>query len=86
MAAKRMPQSGTNAGGADSYNPRGHPASSQGPSANMGIPSGGGSPSLNPRNGFVSTKYLDGTGKIGVPTSLRWRWASIGIDSYNVIP
>ena len=86
MAAKRLPQSGTNPAGADSYNPRGYPASARGPAGAMGVPTGGGSTQFNPRNGFVTTKHIDNSSGIGVPSALKWRWASIGIDSFNVIP
>jgi len=86
MAAKRYPQQGTNNAGADSFDPKGYPANAMGPSANMGSPGGGGSPQFDPRNGFVQVVSRSGTGKIGVPTALKWRWAGIGIDSFNVIP
>ena len=87
MAAKRLPQSGTNNAGADSYDPKGHPASSKGPGSPIGEVGGGGSTQFDPKNGFVKITHVGtGSNKIGIPSTLNWRWAGIGIDSFNVIP
>jgi hypothetical protein len=88
MAAKRLPQSGTNNAGADSYDPKGLPATSKGPGSPIGEVGGGGSPQFDPKNGFVKvTHHGTGSNKIGIPSALKWLFGSLpGVDSFNVRP
>jgi hypothetical protein len=85
MAAKQIPQSGSNPSGADSFNPRGHPATSYGPAKPSSTGGSSTSPQFSPKNGYVTTRYHDPAGNIGTPTTMIWRFGQL-VDTFNVIP